>query len=65
MAATKAKTATQICAVLGSDEAEVKRVARARADAMMPADGGDFACDTIDGAVDGADAAAGRIHQRF
>jgi DNA polymerase-3 subunit delta len=41
----------------------VKRVARERADAMMPADGGDFACDTIDGAVDGADAAAGRIHQ--
>ncbi len=63
MAATKTTAAVQICAVLGSDESEVKRVARARADAMTPADGGDFGCDIIDGTADNADAAAGRIHQ--
>ncbi|MCE9609999.1 MAG: DNA polymerase III subunit delta [Chthoniobacter sp.] len=63
MAATKTKAQAQICAVVGSDESEVKRAARELADAMMPAAGGDFACDTIDGVADNADAAAGRIHQ--
>jgi len=45
------KSAVHFRAVVGSDEAEVKRVARARAQEMTPAEGGDFACDTIDGAV--------------
>ena len=63
MAAAKTKALAQICAVVGSDESEVKRVARARADEMMPAGGGDFGCDTIDGVADHADAAADRIHQ--
>ena len=63
MAAVKTKAQAQICAVVGSDESEVKRVARARADELTPAGGGDFACDIIDGVADNADAAAGRIHQ--
>jgi len=63
MAATKTKAQAQICAVVGSDESEVKRAARALADAMTPAGGGDFACDTIDGVADNAAAAAACIHQ--
>ena len=63
MAATRTKGATQICAVLGSDESEVKRVARERADQLTPAGGGDFACDVIDGVADNADQAATRIRQ--
>jgi DNA polymerase-3 subunit delta len=63
MAVAKSKALAQICAVVGSDESEVKRVARARADELTPAGGGDFACDIIDGVADNADAAAGRIHQ--
>ena len=62
MAAAKTQAQAQICAVLGSDESEVKRAARALADTMMPAGGGDFGCDTIDGVADHADAAAERIH---
>lgn len=63
MAAAKTKVLAQICAVVGSDESEVKRVARARSEELMPAGGGDFACDVIDGVAENADAAAGRIHQ--
>jgi len=63
MAAAKTKAVAQICVVLGSDESEVKRVARERADAMTPEGGGDFGRDVIDGVADNADAAAGRIHQ--
>lgn len=63
MATAKTKAQAQICVVLGSDESEIKRVARERADAMKPANGGDFGCDIIDGSADNADAAAGRIHQ--
>jgi DNA polymerase-3 subunit delta len=63
MAAAKTKAQAPIRAVLGSDESEVKRAARELADAMTPADGGDFACDVIDGAAENADQAAERIHQ--
>jgi DNA polymerase-3 subunit delta len=65
MAATKAKTKarTQICAVVGSDESEVKRAGRDLATAMTPPDGGDFGCDIIDGCADHSDQAADRIHQ--
>ena len=63
MAAAKTKAVAQICAVLGSDESEVKRAARELAIAMTPASGGDFGCDVIDGVADNADAAAERIHQ--
>jgi DNA polymerase-3 subunit delta len=65
MAVKKASTkaASSIQAVLGSDDAEVKRVARALADRMMPASGGDFGCDTIEGQVSSASEAAQRVHQ--
>ena len=60
--AAKTKTAAQVHAVVGSDESEVKRAARACAELMMPAGGGDFACETIDGAVQYVDDAISRIH---
>ncbi len=63
MAATKSKAAAQICSVVGSDESEVKRVAREHADRMMPPEAGEFASDVIDGVADNADQAATRIHQ--
>jgi DNA polymerase III subunit delta len=64
MPATKSKAASaQICAVVGSDESEVKRVAKDLAVRMTPAEGGDFASDVIDGVADYADQAAARIHQ--
>ena len=67
MAAIKAKakpaTQSQICAVVGTDESEVKRAARLHADAMTPAGGGDFGCDVIDGAAEHSEQAGARIHQ--
>lgn len=63
MAATKTKASAQVCAVVGSDESEVKRVARGYADRMAPVGGGDFASDVIDGVADNSDQAATRIHQ--
>jgi len=63
MSATKAKASAQICSIVGSDESEVKRVARDVAARMAPADGGDFSSDVIDGLADNADQAATRIHQ--
>jgi DNA polymerase III subunit delta len=62
MAAAKTKAQTGIHAILGSDEGEVKRVARDLAVELTPDGGGDFACDSIDGAVQYADEAATRIH---
>ncbi len=59
----KPKTDAAIRAIVGSDEAEVKRLARQASAEMAPAEGGDFATDTIDGIAENADAAAGRIHQ--
>ena len=61
MAPAKTTPATQIHAVVGSDEAEVKRVARELAQQLGP--GGDFGCDVIDGQTDNADQAAERIHE--
>ena len=63
MPVAKAKASAQICAVVGSDESEIKRVARDLATRMAPADAGDFASDVIDGVADNADQAAQRIHQ--
>ena len=68
MAALKAKSkapaaAGQICAVVGTDESEVKRAARSLADAMTPARGSEFGCDIIDGAAEHSEGAAARIHQ--
>lgn len=62
MPKTKSKTATaSIHAVVGSDEAEVKRSAAELAAKLAPADAGDFGVEVIDGAADNADQAAARI----
>jgi DNA polymerase-3 subunit delta len=58
----KPKTATsQIYAVVGSDESEVKRVAAELAANLTPPDAGDFGLEVIDGATDNAEQAAARI----
>jgi DNA polymerase-3 subunit delta len=58
----KAKTtAGNIHAVVGSDDAEVKRVAAELAHKLAPEDAGDFGSDVIDGAADNSDQAATRI----
>jgi len=60
MAKTKAASAN-IYAVLGSDEAEVKRVAAELASNLTPAGAGDFGLEVIDGAADNVDQAGARI----
>ncbi len=64
MPAAKSKVAavSQVYAIVGSDEAEVKRAARDLAVELTPAAGGDFGCDTIDGVAPNADEASTRIH---
>jgi DNA polymerase III subunit delta len=60
----KAKTKaaiSQIYAVIGSDESEVKRVATGLATKLTPMDAGDFGREVIDGAADNAEQAAARI----
>ena len=60
----KAKTkaaAANIYAVVGSDEAEVKRAAAELAQTLTPPDAGDFGLETIDGVSENADQAAARI----
>src|SRR5205823_4100324 len=59
-AKTKAETAN-IHAVIGSDEAEVKRVAAELAQKLAPEQAGDFGLEIIDGAADNAEQAAARI----
>ncbi len=62
MPKTKTKTATtNIHAVVGSDEAEVKRVAAELAGKLTPPGAGEFGLDVIDGAADNAEQAATRI----
>ena len=62
MPKAKPKTATaNIYAVMGSDEAEVKRVAADLADKLKPVGAGDFGLEVIDGAADNAAQAAARI----
>jgi DNA polymerase III subunit delta len=60
-AKTKTKAAAKIYAVIGSDEAEVKRVAAEMAAALTPPAGGDFGLEIIDGSADNAEQAASRI----
>src|SRR5437899_7869044 len=59
-AKTKAETAN-IHAVIGSDEAEVKRVAAELAQKLAPEQAGDFGLEVIDGAADNAEQAASRV----
>jgi DNA polymerase III subunit delta len=62
MPKAKAKSAnTNVYAVLGSDEAEVKRVAAELAAELTPPEAGDFGLEVIDGAAENADQAAGCI----
>src|SRR5881296_910279 len=59
-AKTQAATAN-IYAVVGSDEAEVKRVAAELATNLTPPEAGDFGLEIIDGVAENADQAAARI----
>jgi DNA polymerase III subunit delta len=59
-AKTKAASAN-IYAVLGSDEAEVKRVAAELASNLTPPGAGDFGLEVVDGAADNADQAEVRV----
>ena len=64
MPKTKTKSKSEpasIYAVVGSDEAEVKRVAAELAQKLTPDDAGDFGLEVIDGAADNTDQAAARI----
>lgn len=62
MPKTKTKTpSANIHAVVGSDEAEVKRVAADLADKLLAPGAGEFGLDMIDGAADNAEQAATRI----
>jgi len=64
MPKVKAKTTTplsNIYAVVGSDESEVKRLAAELAAKLTPAAAGDFGLEIIDGAADNADQAVSRI----
>jgi DNA polymerase-3 subunit delta len=59
---TKIKRAgANIYAVVGSDEAEVKRVAAELAADLTPPDAGDFGLETIDGVAENGEHAAARI----
>jgi DNA polymerase III subunit delta len=62
MPKTNTKTASaEIYAIVGSDEAEVKRVATELAQKLAPEDAGDFGLEVIDGAADNSEQAAARI----
>jgi len=61
MARQATSAETQIWAVLGSDESEVKRAARDLAASLSPEN--EFGTDVIDGAVENAEMAVARIHQ--
>ena len=58
---TKATSTSNIHAVVGSDESEVKRVAAEAAAKLTPPDAGDFGLEIIDGCADNAEQAASRI----
>jgi len=60
----KAKTrsaSTNVYAVLGSDETEVKRLAAELATELTPPEAGDFGLEVIDGVAENAEQAAARI----
>src|SRR4030088_3593074 len=59
---TKSPTRTpKIHAVVGSDEAEVKRAAAELAERLTPPGAGDFGLEIIDGAVENVEQAVARI----
>src|SRR5205809_5082605 len=59
--AKTAESATNIYAVLGSDEAEVKRVASELAAKLSPPDADEFGLEVIDGCADNAEQAVLKI----
>jgi DNA polymerase-3 subunit delta len=62
MPKAKTKSAnTNVYAVLGSDEAEVKRVAAELATELTPPEAGDFGLEVIDGVAENSEQAAARI----
>ncbi|MGI9089075.1 MAG: DNA polymerase III subunit delta [Chthoniobacterales bacterium] len=62
MAKARTKTATSnIHAVVGSDESEVKRVAAELAATLTPPDAGDFGLEVIDGCGDNSEQSAARV----
>ena len=61
--ATTSKKSASIRAVVGSDESEVKRIARQLATEMAPEGSGDLGCDIIDGVAENAEQASLRVHQ--
>ncbi len=62
MPKTKAKSGSvNIYGVVGSDEAEVKRIAAELAQELVSEDAGDFGLEVIDGVADNADQAAARV----
>ena len=61
-ASKKSENNAAICAVVGSDESEVKRFARERATEMLPPGAGDLGCEVIDGVAENADQAVARVH---
>jgi DNA polymerase-3 subunit delta len=63
MPVIKTGAKSQARAVVGSDEAEVKRAARGLAAEMTPPSGGDFGTDIIDGVADNAEHAVTKVHQ--
>jgi len=56
-----ARAIANLHAVVGSDEAEVKRAAAELAEKLAPPGAGDFGLEIIDGAVENADQAAARV----
>lgn len=61
MPKAKRKIRPNIYAVVGSDEATIKREAAELAQKLAPAEAGDFGLETIDGASDNVEQAAGAI----
>src|SRR5437762_12201513 len=57
---TKVRT-TSIHAIVGSDEARVKRQAAELAKQLAPSEAGEFGLETVDGATDNVDGAANAI----
>src|ERR671933_1810394 len=61
--AKSARATANIHAVVGSDEAEVKRIAQELATKLTPSDAGEFGLEIVDGCGDNADQSAARIRE--
>lgn len=61
MPKAKAVTTSNVYAVVGSDESEIKRVAAELAAKLTPPDAGDFGIEVVDGCGDNAEQSASRV----